>query len=123
MIETHSWITAFVYPVVSGIASSLYIATYLRNKRVQALCFLGVGALLSCAISTLWLVLRLQKAFGIDYISASNARVLWWVQAAAEYVSIAFYITGVILLCRHFWQRIIAANGQDQGSKRHKCSK
>jgi len=102
MIELHSWITAIIYPLINGTAATLLLIAYFKNNRVTALAFLGSASLLSFVISVIWLVLRYQNALSITIVPAYVARVLWVVQAAVEYMSIAFYITGVYQLMRYF---------------------
>jgi len=102
MIELHSWITAIIYPLINGAAAILLLIAFAKNQKVKALGFLGSASLLSFLISVIWLVLRSQKALSITIVPASVARVLWLVQALAEYISIGLFIFGVYLLARYF---------------------
>ena len=102
MIELHSWITAIVYPFVNGLAGVLFFAAFARRRDVVAIALLGTASLLSFFISLIWLGLRLQNAFSVEVISPQASRMLWGVQAFAEYLSISMFLVGVILLYRFF---------------------
>lgn len=101
MIELHSWITAFLYPIINAVAAIVFFTTYIRKREILATAFLGIASLTSCGISLIWLILRLQKATSVLLIPSAVSRFLWWVQAIAEYFSIGIFLIGVFLLYQY----------------------
>jgi|LakMenEpi03Aug12_release.lakeMendotaPanAssembly.Ray.scaffolds.fasta_scaffold1034599_1 hypothetical protein len=114
MIELHSWITAIVYPFVNGFAGVLFFAAFAKRRDVVALALLGTASSLSFFISLIWLGVRLQKAFSVEILSSQASRILWVVQAFAEYLSISMFLAGVIVLCRFLLLNRGCARSEDK---------
>jgi len=100
VIETHTWITSCIYPLVNGLAAILWYFAYKKKPLFSGFIFLACSSGLSFFISLLWLILRVQQEFGLKLITSSISRALWAVQAVAEYCSIALFVVGIIFVVK-----------------------
>ena len=98
MIDIHYWIISFVYPTVNLFLLVVAMWGYIYTRYSWQFALIGASALLSAFITTVFLILKLQKAFDITIIAKSVARVIWPFQALAEYASIALYSVGIVWL-------------------------
>ena len=94
LFDLHSWATAFAYPVINSILVVLSMWGFLKTKFAYQFALIGVSAGLSVLISTIFLILRFQKAFDVSILSKSTARAIWPLQAAGEYISMGLYLVG-----------------------------
>ena len=97
-IDVHYWITGFMYPLANSLLVAVALWGVAYTKFTYQFALIGVAAVLSVFISALLLILKLQKALEFTIIAKSTVRMIWPVQAVAEYISMSLYFVGFIWL-------------------------
>ncbi len=108
LIDFHYWITGFAYPATNALLVALSILGFLKTKYPYQFVLIGISAGLSVFISSIFLILKIQKEFDVSIVSKSAAMAIWPIQAIGEYVSMGLYMIGF------FWLILSLTKAEDK---------
>ena len=98
MVNFLSWSLTIVYPLANFLIAALFIYYAKRIPFRAELRILAVSSSIIGLIQSLDFLLRLQKAWGVVWISKEVARQLWWIRAPLDLLSIAMYVLAMFFL-------------------------
>ena len=97
-IDIHYWITGFAYPAINLFTLGISIWGFLRTRYGYQFALIGASSALSVLISSVFLILKIQKAADVSIISKQLSRTIWPAQAIGEYLSMGLYAVGFLWL-------------------------
>lgn len=97
-LDSHFAVTTVLYPLVNLIALGFLLFGVARTPLRRPFAILSAATILFLVPQMLNLLYFMKKTFDLTMLNPSTVRVLFPIQAGAEYVAFALDVWGVIML-------------------------
>lgn len=98
MVDIHYWISAFLYPVFNLFMAAIALWGFVATRYTYQFGLIGLSAVSAFFSNSIFLILKLQKAFDLTILTKSAMRLIWPFQALAEYAATTLYSIGFLWL-------------------------
>ena len=97
-LDFHFAITTFMYPLVNLVAFVAFVVGFVRTPLKRPFMILSLATAMFLVSQVLTLLYFLQRSFDLEMLSSATIRMLFPIQACAEYLGFCLDIVGVVTL-------------------------